>query len=103
MALDKQDLKEIKSIVIEAVDVRVTKSEAYLKDYVDFKVDNLEDKMKDKFEKFNTRFEKIEDKLEKIDTNISDLIETNQKFLEIHTDHEKRITKIETKLEMKSV
>jgi len=94
MALDKNDLKEIQKIVVEAVDVRVTKTETYLKDYVEFAIEKSE-------RRTEVRFDKIEGRLENIAKELSDMIETDQKFLEVLGNHEQRIGRVETRLGVK--
>lgn len=111
MALGNNDLKAIKNIVNEAVDSRVTKSETYLKDYVDFSIEKS-------VQQTNSRIESLEESLdnklkaqeEKIVTSInreiSDLAENIglviNKVDQID-NHEKRIVYIESKLGIKVV
>jgi chromosome segregation ATPase len=108
MALDKNDLKAIKQIVSEEVDSRAAKTEAYLKDYVEFAVEQSEVKMKarfdkvdQRFDKVDQRFDKVDQRFDKVDREINDLIKNDQEFLDRLSSHEKRIVCLEKKLKIK--
>lgn len=110
MALDKNDLKAIEKIVEKTVDKRVGKSEEYLKDLVEFSIERTEqkfearfDKIDKKFDKIDDRFDQIDKRFDRVDREIGDLIKTNQHFLKIFDNHEKRIIHVETKLNIKPV
>lgn len=110
MALDRQDLKEIKKIIDGAIE----KSEVKMSDKIAMSIEKSEFKMSDKIEflieKSELRLEaKIVESEKRITANISrevsDLTGVNQEIIE-KTDkidnHEKRIIHIETKLGIKS-
>lgn len=109
MALDKNDLEQIKEIVTTVVDDRAEKTETDLHDYVDFSFEKYDQKLEVRFEKIDAkfgaidkRFEAIDKRFDKFDQNLTDLIETNQEFLKILGDHQKRIVCVERKLDIKS-
>ncbi|MDO8444188.1 MAG: hypothetical protein Q7S80_01635 [bacterium] len=107
MALDKNDLKAIKEIVAGTVDSRMTKSETYLKDYVDFSAEKSEIRITDRFGKEAGALKKdiveIKADIKDIKQNVDDIIETNQKFLDILGNHDNRIRRVEAKVAAKRI
>lgn len=104
MALEKGDLKAIKQIVKETVnevvvrevDARVTKTETYLKDYVEFAIEKSEIRIDHKLDKMGKDIKDIKQ-------DLSDIAETNRYFINVFGDHEERIKKVEKKLKIVSV
>ena len=110
MALDKNDLKAIEQIV----DSRVTKSETYLRDYVEFAIEKSEIKLSAKIDgvrndlggqisEMKGQISEVKDQISEVDRNIDDLIETNNQFIGYFNGHEKRIVRVEKKIGIKVV
>ena len=87
--LDKNDLKSIKTLVGEIV----AESEERIKATVDVKVEMAVEDVKGDIRE-------IKEDIGEVKRSIDDLIETNQFFLEKFDNHEKRLTHLETKLEV---
>ncbi|MFA4995751.1 MAG: hypothetical protein WC536_01260 [Patescibacteria group bacterium] len=115
MALDREDLKEIKKIVDGSINFAVERSETKMSARIDSAIEKSETKMSDKIEflieKSEIRMkkeivgavreseEKIVGKLsDKIDREVSDLAEMNVGHLDRFDNHEHRIVKIEKRL-----
>jgi Mg2+ and Co2+ transporter CorA len=103
MALEKQDLIEIKKIVNDVVSVAIEKSETKMSDKIEFAIEKSEMRMKKEIVGAVIESEeKIVEKLsDKIDREVADLSEINHQILskiDKIDDHEKRIIKIEKRL-----
>ncbi|MEK9155981.1 MAG: hypothetical protein AAB360_01600 [Patescibacteria group bacterium] len=90
MALDKNDIKIINDLLMKSEDRIISK--------VDSKIDFAVEKLELRLENVEHRLENVELRLKNVERSIDDLIETNQAFLELFNDHEKRITRLETKV-----
>jgi|GEM_PF-984548 len=105
--LEKTDLKAIEKLIDKRanttekslekslkgyVDRSNAKQELNLKDYVNFTIEKSEQRTDLKLDKMATDIKDIKH-------NIEDMIETNQKFLEVLGNHEGRIQKLETATE----
>ncbi|MCX6808396.1 MAG: hypothetical protein NTW50_01895 [Candidatus Berkelbacteria bacterium] len=107
MPLNKKDLSEIKNLLTTELQVQHEKTIEEVKDIVDFAISNSELRSENRFNKIDERFDKIDQKFDDIDVRfnsidreINDLIETNQAFLGKFDNHEKRISRLETKASM---
>ncbi len=107
MALEKQDLIEIKKIIVEVVGESIEKSETKMSDKIEFAIEKSELRMETKIEDSKKEIIKTVDaKIEKskkeiievLHEEVSDLSEINQKQLGTLADHEHRIIKIEKRL-----
>lgn len=99
MALDKQDLKEIKKIVDGSIEKAIEKSEFKMSDKIEFLIEKSELRLEDKILESEKRINA------NIGREISDLTGVNQEIIEKVNkidNHEKRIIHIETKLGIKS-
>lgn len=90
MALDKQDLKEIKKILEDTIE----KSEATMSDRIEFSIEKSEMRMEARIKESEERI------IGRINREVSDLAENDLRImqkLDKIDNHEKRIIKIEKK------
>jgi len=93
MALDKQDLKEIKKILDDTIE----KSEATMSDKIEYSTEKSEMGIEARIKESEERI------IERINQEVSDLAENDLRImqkLDKIDNHEKRIVKIEKKLGM---
>lgn len=96
MALDKQDLKEIKKIVNESVNSAIEKSETKMSDKVEFAIEKSELRMKKEIiGAVNKTKEEI---LEKMGKEISDLSDINRAVIIRGDEFDCRLRIVERKL-----
>lgn len=101
MTLDKNDLKQIKDIVVEVVDKRIEASEKRIISVVDQKIQSSEKRI---ISVVDQKIEASENRvISVISREIKDLAENIQPIMKITDNHEQRITHIETNLKIKAV
>lgn len=112
MALDKNDLKEIKKIVKEEVNTSISKTEAYLEDKIEYSISQSEERFEKRFDKTDQKLDQVITDVrllnEKIDNEVDSLAEFNRTAIDnfnkteahdkIIKNHQIRIKKLESKV-----
>lgn len=100
MALDKQDLKEIKKIVDGSIEKAIEKSEVKMSDKIEFLIEKSELRMEDKMEVVVGKAK--EEILEKMGNEISSLSDINRAVITRNDEFDYRLRIVERKLGIKS-